>query len=689
MTRRTALGAGALAGLGALFPRTTFGAVTAAPLPTPGPGELVSLMLEGSGAPAGTVAVFGQAFHPGDLPRGQGLAARRADGGVLTTQHDVVARHPDGSARFAIVSIAQSFALPAGRSSGIVLFTTGEEQPADPQLPADLAARQLLLEVMPQSGGEPWRVDLIALLQAQKPEERDLWQAGPLAWQTRLTLPVPLWAVSGVTSLRLVADVAWHQDGTVGADLWMRNDVSMQPGGGAVAYGLRVVLDGREILQLPELRQAQYTAFGRRVGLASNRRPAPVPPLVRHNVTYLASTGAVARYNLPVGVNASLLEGYARSAGGANWNRPFNPRGITQDMPMTGGRGDIGPTTQPQAAWLMTGDRRAAEYCIGQAEAAGAIPWHHWDAQPGASGWLNVAHWPRLWTDGRGGPPPGGLSQPVTDAGGWTPEGAHQPDLCFVPFLLTGRRAFLDELQAQAAWNIMSHWPDPRGGAEANIVRGQQVRGMAWALRQLHEAAWISPDRDPHRTSFAAQEDRNWAWMAAQLPQWSEMQGEAFGRVLSPYEPLTELRPWQQDFLASTAAAAARKGNPQARAVLAWMSNFLVGRFQSGNQGFNPRDGVAYIIANAGQGQSAPYRNWAEMGRETRARNWSNGKGWQRTEGNYAQTARMALAGIIDVLDTAEAKQAYAWLVGSGAPFTQASDFARDPTFNIVPRGQV
>ncbi|MFD1111743.1 hypothetical protein ACFQ20_20695, partial [Pseudoroseomonas ludipueritiae] len=392
MTRRTALGAGALAGLGALFPRTTFGAVTAAPLPTPGPGELVSLMLEGSGAPAGTVAVFGQAFHPGDLPRGQGLAARRADGGVLTTQHDVVARHPDGSARFAIVSIAQSFALPAGRSSGIVLFTTGEEQPADPQLPADLAARQLLLEVMPQSGGEPWRVDLIALLQAQKPEERDLWQAGPLAWQTRLTLPVPLWAVSGVTSLRLVADVAWHQDGTVGADLWMRNDVSMQPGGGAVAYGLRVVLDGREILQLPELRQAQYTAFGRRVGLASNRRPAPVPPLVRHNVTYLASTGAVARYNLPVGVNASLLEGYARSAGGANWNRPFNPRGITQDMPMTGGRGDIGPTTQPQAAWLMTGDRRAAEYCIGQAEAAGAIPWHHWDAQPGAGGWLNVAH---------------------------------------------------------------------------------------------------------------------------------------------------------------------------------------------------------------------------------------------------------------------------------------------------------
>ncbi|MCG7364304.1 hypothetical protein MHZ93_23905 [Roseomonas sp. ACRSG] len=87
-------------------------------------------------------------------------------------------------------------------------------------------------------------------------------------------MPVPPSAVSGVTSLRAVADIAWHQDGTVWADLWMRKDVSMQSGGGAVAYGLKVVLDGREVLQLPELRQAQYTAFGRRVGLTADRRRA-------------------------------------------------------------------------------------------------------------------------------------------------------------------------------------------------------------------------------------------------------------------------------------------------------------------------------------------------------------------------------------------------------------------------------
>lgn len=90
------------------------------------------------------------------------------------------------------------------------------------------------------------------------------------------------------------------------------------------------------------------------------------------------------------------------------------------------------------------------------------------------------------------------------------------------------------------------------------------------------------------------------------------------------------------------------------------MSNFLVGRFQSGNQGFNPRDGVAFIIANAGREQSVPYRSWAEIGRETRARDWSNDNGWRHTDDYYAQTARMALAGIIDVLDTTDAKQAYA-----------------------------
>lgn len=44
-------------------------------------------------------------------------------------------------------------------------------------------------------------------------------------------------------------------------------------------------------------------------------------------------------------------------------------------MPETGGRTDIGPTTAANAIWLITQNPVAAEYAMGQADAAGAVPW--------------------------------------------------------------------------------------------------------------------------------------------------------------------------------------------------------------------------------------------------------------------------------------------------------------------------
>lgn len=136
--------------------------------------------------------------------------------------------------------------------------------------------------------------------------------------------------------------------------------------------------------------------------------------------------------------------------------------------------------------------------------------------------------------------------------------------------------------------------------------------------------------------------------------------------------------------MASTAAAAARKGNADARAVLAWQSNFLVGRFLSEDRGFNPRDGAAYLIATSTRAR-APLRSWAEIGAQTRAQGWSNENGWSKTNGNYAQLALSSLAAIIDVLKLDSARRAYAWLLAANPPFTRPSDFARDPLSNITP----
>nr|WP_314071084.1 hypothetical protein [uncultured Roseococcus sp.] len=670
MRRRAALALAALPALPACAMAQSGGA--ALPCPTR-PGDVVGLLLEGTGAPANTVVVFGQCFRPGDLPRGATAGARLADGRPMVAQCDVKARHPDGSVRFAVMALAAP-PLAAGARQGVVLTRDGV---AGGRLDAPA--------LMGTHRAELWvgdrRIDLVELLRTAlaAPDARP-WQSGPLAAQARVSVPL---THLGVTSLRLVADLAIRADGSLWVEPWLRNDGAMSAGGGPVTYSMRLALDGREVLRAQIARQHQYTGWGRLAGTG------PAPPHVRHDAAYLAETGAVPRYDLSTGVSPALLATLGEATRSPAWARPLDPRLIAQTMTQTGARPDIGPVTQSQAIWLQTGDARAAAFASGQAEAAGAIPWHFWDG-----GWMDTRRWPRLWTDARGGPPPGGLRQPIAADTGWTLDSAHQPDLSTVPYLLTGRRAFLDELQAQSSWSVLGQWtgtrgtPDRPGVAEGvNVVRNNQVRGAAWSLRQLDGAAWATPDDDPMKPWLQATAAANWAWVRSRLPAWTTAQGEAHGWIPGEYGVPGLLPPWQQDYFAFAAAAAARRGNADAGAVLRWMGNFLTGRFLSERRGFAPHDGAAYLIAvNADANASAPLRSWTEIGQATRGRNLSNGNGWSKTEGDYAQLALASLAMLSDVTGDDQARAAWHWLRNAGAPFTHQEAFRRDPILNIVPR---
>lgn len=697
----------ALAGLGAA------GIARAQPRPAPvvhapappcaaRAGDIVGLVLEAgrSPTPAGTVVVFGQAFRAGDLPGRARLAARLAGSGrELPAQIDATTLHADGSVRFALVSLAAP-ALRAGERAGVLLARTDAPAAALLDVAAAAAGRSAAVEI--EAGGAPWRVDLLLRLQdiLLSPPTRAVWQRGPLAVQARLQLPVPPGAVGEVHSARLVADVALRADGTLWADVWLRNDIAMQEGGGAARYAMRVLLDGREALQAGPIHQLQYTGFGRLRG-ASRSGPAPAPPLVRHDVAYLWAAGAIAPYDLSPGVTERRLADMAQYMAAPEWDEPLNPRRIMQEMGTAGGRPDIGPTTLWQAAWLVSGDPRAARFALDQAEAGGAVPWHFWDpgADGSAGGWLDTRRWPQFWSDPRGGRPPKTLLQPMPTRADtkWLPDTAHKPALGFIPYLLTGRRALLDEVLAEAMWAILSAWPLRRGETngvaavqDLNVVAGGQIRGAAWSMRDLDNAAWIAPDDNPTGIYLRQAAAANWAWVHAMTSRWGAMQGEARGWIFGNYAigAHGETSPWQQDFFASSAAGAARRGNQDARAVLAWMENFLAGRFLAENKGFNPRDGVAYQFLVASQGGQNPslFQTWAEIGAATRARDMSNGDGWRRSGGYYGALGLRSLAGLSEILDSESARRAHAWLATAAPPYTRAQDFAADPTFNVLIR---
>jgi hypothetical protein len=681
------------------------------PLPVPcatQPGDIVGLLLEGAGSPAGTVMVFGHAFRPGDLPQGAGLSARLADTGrAARAQVDVTTRHADGSARFAVVAVEVPVALPVGDRAGLVLAAApgvASEAAIDPAVA--LAGREAMVEITPAAGGAPWRFDLLAMRPtASGAGARNgfggggpPWQWGPLALQWRVATPVPPSAIGGATSMRLLADLAVHADGTLRVDAWFRNDIAQRPGGGPARYSARVLIDGVEALAFaPPGAHHQYTAIGRQLAAIPGGRPAPPSPFLRPDAQYLAAAGTVQPLDLTTGVNRRFLANMAQLRAGPDWNRPFDRRGIVAFMPQGGGRPDIGPMTDWQAAWLMSGEPQAGSFVIGQAEAAGGIPWHFWDVEGAPDrrgGWLSVKRWPGLWTDPRGGPPPGGLAQPMPTDTGWTPDLAHPPDIAYLPYVLTGRRALLDEVLALASWSIIGRWPfertppDWRGRAGADMILGNdsQVRVSAWSLRNIDGAAWIMPDNDPDAPMLREAVTANWAWLRSKIPAWTAWQGEAHGWLPGDFGNGLLLSPWQQDYVASTVAQAARRGNGNARAFLGWMANFLVGRFMAEDKGLAFTDGAAYLLAIRTQpGRGDPLRSWAEIARTMRERNLSAPTGW--VDGNYAALALMSVAQVADVLDLPEAWQVYARVVAARPPHASPEALSMMPSLNIVPRG--
>jgi hypothetical protein len=632
------------------------------------------------------VATLGQVFSPGELLPGGGLVAL-AGGVAHAVQLDVLSRHPDGSVKMAVLAVERPELAP-GQSLALQLAPAAA--PAAP--PIDLAAAlapHSFTAALQIHGGATHQIDVLAALtQAIAAGTASFWQQGSLATQARVEI-----ALEG--SQRLVFDVTAYGGGGFSVDAQFNNDRAMEAQGGTVSFNLAVTMNGRTVMQ-ESVTQAQYQNIQRsfsstdRDGGQGTGSPQAGWLNIQQDIAHLQATGAVATYDLGLTIDASLLHNMAQATQSDGWGDTLSANGVTQDMYATGGRGDIGITTLGNTAWLISQDPHAAAFALGQAQAAGAVPWNMWNAQAGT--WLNTDAYPRLWLDGRGGtgtagdPASGGLTQQMSGSTGWAPDVAHQPDLSFVPFLLTGERWMLDNLQAQAAWNVMIAWPAVRHDAADLLVNEGQVRGSAWALRQLDEAAWISPDGSPAQAYFQAVSHENWAWLVSKIPEWTAMQGEAHGWLPGAYGIDGALAPWQQDYFASTTIAAARHGNADALTFLKWQENFLVGRFLAADEGFNPRDGMAYLLASDDPATGRIYTTWEEIGARTIARGWSNGEGWDRTsDGNYAQLGLATLAGIWEVTGSPQARLAYEALLALNPPHTSAATFARDPNYALAP----
>lgn len=579
------------------------------------PTAITELVFQNAGvAPLeGGYTTVGQAFRPGALMPGQTLLAQ-IGGTSVPVQVDVRTTHPDGSVKMAALTLARP-TLEPWQEVTAELVAGGTAPAATPvSLPGVLAGHDAALKLAIEDGRPPLSIDIdAAISQAVALGTASFWQKGPLATQARVEIPV------ADSSMRVVLDVTAYKDGEIRFTVGLNNDRAMEDTGGRLSYVATVTLDG-ETLFKQGISQGQYQrisldfASSDKHGIQGLGAPHEGWLNVKHDLDYLSSTNAVFPFSPDFVADPGTLRYYHdQVADNPQWGEILWPHHVLPAMGTTGGRPDIGFTTGPNADWLLSQDAAAAAFALGQAKAAGYVPWNFYDQANGTV--LNTDNYPRLWVDPRGGTgTPGnagstGLTQQVPRDMAWEPDTAHQPDLSFVPYLLTGERWIYDNLMAQGSHSIMAVWPSPRGSEAGLVIPDNQLRGTAWSMRQIDHAAWAAVDGSAEQDYFSRKLAGNWEWLLSKIPEWTGTWGEIAGFV--PSAGTERLQVWQMNLLATVTALSAARGNEEARQALDFMSDFMLGLIEATDAGLGPRYAGLVSIPLKLDGQ--PIDTWAEL----------------------------------------------------------------------------
>lgn len=643
----------------------------------PPTGAIVALRLKNDGdgdLPARLVS-FGLVFVAGDLTEAARLAAR-IGGRRIPLQIDVKTRHSDHSVAWAIITLA-SPPIPARQEIEVALSGDGDGPTPGTAIPA-LVDFTLTIVLQNADGSHSSHViDLAArVADALHQPAPDFWLNGPLIQELRLRLPV-----DGALSAQF--DVRRGSDGAIMTDISLQNDAIFSKALRFLRYDISATSHGALALAPTSLSQAPMQDWWKTV---RNDAPASAPRII-FDLDYLEKSHSVLDYEHSTPILPSIIvaeQGRLDQAG----DDPFGNSLVMRYEPSTGARSDIGPTTQWASDWLTSQSAGAWQVMLATALVSSAIPIH---AREQDGSLVMPANHPDFWLDHRNQ----GEKQTVDfdaikQATGWSPDPAHMPDLAYVAALTTGRRLALDELQSQAAFDLLSIAPAYRA-AKAPLL-GAQQRAIAWTLRDLANAWYLTPDGTALRGAFRQElRDlldnlrRHYLDGAA-----GKSQGALAGYVMGAFDN-NQVAPWQQGYLAIALAQAERQGVAGAGAILAWMTGFLSGLYLQGAAGYAPLNGSAYWLT-IGQGSPADFHSLTSW-RALYQANFANQpaplvlNGYPADPlGGFSTIARAALAEAWTVTGDPRALAAFSFITQhSAALIKDAIGFRSAQTWNISP----
>ncbi|TXT35775.1 MAG: PDK repeat-containing protein [Planctomycetota bacterium] len=460
-------------------------------------------------------ATFGQA-----LP--QGVAFEALQVGALKTQTDVKTRWPDGSIRFAVVTAK----VETAGSYPIRAASVSKERSKWTTLPIEVRFAAV--------GSQPEKA-MASLPAAAKPES--LWLDGPLVMEARWSVVPSDSRGVKLSGVRVLFDERKYADGARRLAVTIEN-ADDSPENRPQQLGIQIVRVSQPgdspselIWKRDNLAMSSGTRFVRRFRWDLNE--STVTP----DFEPAFRSGALPRFAADISNRIDSARGES-----GKLRRTFDllgPGDLNPYMGSPGGRPDVAPYTDWTARYLVHRRPEQLEYLLRTADLAGSWPIHL--REPSDGRLVSLSERPKFWFDSRG--------EDHVRSANWggsplSPDNAHVPGgLAFVPYLVTGDRHYADEMASWANFAVLSTWPGntsaddaSRAGGDANAGPGRgilgtnQVRGFAWSLRNIADAAAFLPDNDPLRPQFQRVVQENLAW----LDHWAETHTGPLGMAWLP-----------------------------------------------------------------------------------------------------------------------------------------------------------
>jgi hypothetical protein len=464
----------------------------AASSPAPSPGTIPPFQLTSAVGGTNLPFAFGHAFRQGDVPPGSVALGNGKD-----WQCTPLTFWPDGSLKHAI--IAGHVSCTANVPS-VITFTTGPAPGGTSLTESNLASA-----LPPTTVSVGSQVITLNSLVGTSALQRTVC-GGPV-----MSNWIYMQVVPGNAQLSVWFDIRLYSGGAIEVFPWIENGWLLVRGSTeypgqtcAVSIGGSNVFS-KTINIMPQTRIPLVSGTASACSYWWNGTAVSNPQITpRHSTSYLMATKLVPNY--PFGVTSAVYSLALKETYSPNW--VGNLKGA---MGATGYHPEIGILPKWSAIYLAGGaDPRAYNSVIANGLGAGGWPVHYRDdttrevpnyiAYPLISGTWGGSPTIPGWS-------PSAVNASTADSSPCAPDTAHQPSLAFLPWLLTARWFFLDELLLWDFWNYCHLNQATRGisssdGSGASQVFQGQIRAQGWSLRTLAQALCAVQVTHPSYTSL-------------------------------------------------------------------------------------------------------------------------------------------------------------------------------------------